>query len=432
MSLPRPSRRGFLLGSAGLAGAGMLGPRAWGGVSQPKHLVIVTAVGGWDMAYALDPKPGSPWVDGPDLDEDVDNVDDREAITTFSGIDVMTNEVKRPAVSAFFQAWASRCVLVRGVWVGSIAHEECRVRLLTGTTTPTRPDMGAMVGDALGRDRPLPYMDLGGVSYTGELAAISGRTGSTNQLGQLIDRSTLLLGPDNLLYPQYQPTRRADDAIQAWLQTRHDRFRQHWQGRPQTDQLLEDLDNARTRAAALREGGGDLSGALDRGLSGDFPTQIDVAIGLLTSGISHTVTLDSRLAWDTHDTNSTQHALHDTLFTHLNALAQGLTDAGLFEDTVVLVVSEMTRTPRRNEVGGKDHWPVSGALLLGGPLQGGRVIGGTSETVDALPIDLTTGLPDPTGTVLRYDHLAAGILRALDADSARWFPGVEALRGLVD
>jgi hypothetical protein len=115
----------------------------------------------------------------------------------------------------------------------------------------------------------------------------------------------------------------------------------------------------------------------------------------------------------------------------LNRFVGDLDDAGMLDDTVIAVVSEMSRTPRRNGAGGKDHWPVTSALFLGGPLAGGRVLGGTDDGLVGLTVDTATGRPDPGGRGLRYDHVVAGLLAAMDVDPGPWLPDAEVLGGFT-
>ena len=72
---------------------------------------------------------------------------------------------------------------------------------------------------------------------------------------------------------------------------------------------------------------------------------------------------------------------------HLPILDQGLTALlddlhrrGLDRDVSVVVWGEFGRTPRINANGGRDHWPaVSCALLAGGGMRTGQVIGSTNR-----------------------------------------------------
>ncbi len=64
----------------------------------------------------------------------------------------------------------------------------------------------------------------------------------------------------------------------------------------------------------------------------------------------------------------------------LTALVQDLYDRGLDRDVSVVVWGEFGRTPRINPDAGRDHWPqVSCALLAGGGMRTGQVIGATNR-----------------------------------------------------
>jgi hypothetical protein len=426
MRTRHPTRREVLQGAAAgltLSLSGLTRAAADSGC----HLIVVTALGGWDVTYCIDPKQGSKQVDGPAIDEDPDEPEDREAVSTLHGLTLQTNGFKRPALTAFFERWGQRTSVVNGLWIGSLSHSECQVRTLTGALSETRPDVAALVADGLGRDRPIPYMDLGGAGYAGELAALTGRTGATNQLKQLLDRTTVLQGPvgSGIRYPLFTAGASEDGLTQTWLEQQRARL-------SPTAHVArhEAYAEALGRAQALRDQGADFAAGLSQGTVRSLSSQVQLALELLQTGLAHTLSIDSGMNWDTHTDNHAQHALLQQLFTGLDALAEGLSTRGLLDRTVVAVLSEMTRTPRRNAEQGKDHWPVTSALLFGGPIANGT-LGGTDAGLDALPVDLVTGRPNPAGVVPRYDHFAAGLLAALEVDPARWFPGVTPLGGLT-
>jgi uncharacterized protein (DUF1501 family) len=87
----------------------------------------------------------------------------------------------------------------------------------------------------------------------------------------------------------------------------------------------------------------------------------------------------------------------------------------MIDDTNVLVLSEMSRTPHLNGAAGKDHWPVTSAMMLSAT-GGGRVLGGTDADTQALPVDFTTGAVDPGGQNLLYTNFAAGVMAACGVD----------------
>jgi hypothetical protein len=64
----------------------------------------------------------------------------------------------------------------------------------------------------------------------------------------------------------------------------------------------------------------------------------------------------------------------------LSALLEDLHQRGLDRDVSVVVWGEFGRTPTINKDGGRDHWPrVSCALLAGGAMKHGQVIGATDR-----------------------------------------------------
>lgn len=86
--------------------------------------------------------------------------------------------------------------------------------------------------------------------------------------------------------------------------------------------------------------------------------------------------------WDFHSDN-----FNGLKNTHLPQFDQGLAtliedlyERGLDKDVTVVAWGEFGRTPRINADAGRDHWPqVGGALLAGGGLRTGQVIGATDR-----------------------------------------------------
>lgn len=67
----------------------------------------------------------------------------------------------------------------------------------------------------------------------------------------------------------------------------------------------------------------------------------------------------------------------------LTTLLDDLKDRGMDKDVTVLVWGEFGRTPLINPKGGRDHWPTVGcALLAGGGIRAGQVIGATNHRAE--------------------------------------------------
>ena len=85
--------------------------------------------------------------------------------------------------------------------------------------------------------------------------------------------------------------------------------------------------------------------------------------------------------WDWHSGNF-KRARQDfpLLDQGISALVQDLHERGMEKDVSVVVWGEFGRTPKINENAGRDHWPkVSTALLAGGGMNHGQVIGSTTR-----------------------------------------------------
>jgi hypothetical protein len=89
--------------------------------------------------------------------------------------------------------------------------------------------------------------------------------------------------------------------------------------------------------------------------------------------------------WDTHSDNFKSCAQRiPKLDAALSALIEDLHARGLDKDVSVVVWGEFGRTPKINPQAGRDHWPqVSFALLAGGGLRTGQVIGSTDRHAEA-------------------------------------------------
>ncbi len=86
--------------------------------------------------------------------------------------------------------------------------------------------------------------------------------------------------------------------------------------------------------------------------------------------------------WDTHanafDTLSNR--LQPELDKGMGTLIADLAQRGLLDSTLVVWMGEFGRTPRINQDGGRDHWPNSWSVVMGGAgMKGGQVIGATDK-----------------------------------------------------
>jgi hypothetical protein len=85
--------------------------------------------------------------------------------------------------------------------------------------------------------------------------------------------------------------------------------------------------------------------------------------------------------WDTHGQNAaTVRNLSQTVDIGWGGLMRDLKERGLLETTLIVWMGEFGRTPKFPRPDGRDHWPNSfSAVLAGGGIKGGQVIGDTAD-----------------------------------------------------
>jgi hypothetical protein len=96
--------------------------------------------------------------------------------------------------------------------------------------------------------------------------------------------------------------------------------------------------------------------------------------------------------WDSHGDNFGLIKDHGSKLDQcLSALMDDLEQSNMLDNTLVIVWGEFGRTPKINKDAGRDHWPqVNSALLFGGGLRHGQVIGSTNrlgEYAQDRPVD---------------------------------------------
>jgi hypothetical protein len=124
----------------------------------------------------------------------------------------------------------------------------------------------------------------------------------------------------------------------------------------------------------------------------------------------------SNQVWDTHERNFP--ILKDNHLPNLDltysALMEDLDSRGLLDETLVVTMGEMGRTPKINENGGRDHWTFCYSVLLAGAgIRGGSVYG-ASDAHAAYVKDKPVRIRDICATIFHclgidpdmpvYDH----------------------------
>src|SRR4029079_12959823 len=105
-------------------------------------------------------------------------------------------------------------------------------------------------------------------------------------------------------------------------------------------------------------------------------------------------------SWDshTHSDDVKKHLL-PALDNALASLLEDLFQRGLLDETLVVCLGEMGRTPQANDRWGRGHWStLFPAVLAGGGIRGG-IVYGASDKDAAYPIDRPTSPEDLAATI---------------------------------
>lgn len=422
----RIHRRQLLQGTAAAAaGAASLGlPRLARADVAPANLkfLFVFNSGGWDPTRVFAPEFRNRNVD----------MELGASEETAGGIS-WVHHPARPAVTSFMEAWHTDLLVLNGLQVRSIAHEICTMIALTGDTSGFKPDMATVIASASGEQYTLPHLVLNGPSFPGDLGTAVARTGSQGQLEALLsgDIRSWTDVPVTELPRPYEGT--IDRYLARRAQARSD------QGVSSLDQSLAgDFRRSLTNAQGIK----DFRYVMDFTTSDTLASQAQVAVDALSTGLSRCVSLgfagNGGLGWDSHaDNDATQSSLFEALFTGLGQLVEllhatpGESATTLAEETVLVVQSEMGRTPQLNGTNGKDHWPYTSLMMMGPGLTTNRVIGGFDDGYVGNLVDLASGETTDSGRTLSAEAVGAALLAMADIDPAEHISGADPLTGIL-
>ena len=130
--------------------------------------------------------------------------------------------------------------------------------------------------------------------------------------------------------------------------------------------------------------------------------------------------------WDTHYNNfGLMVDYHGPILDWaLSALLDDLDDRGLLDQTLVVAMGEMGRTPKINATGGRDHWATCSTLWAGAGVKGGQIVGAT-DSIGGQPVTKPIDAAMVGATILDR----TGIDQATRAQM-KLLPGAEVVREL--
>ncbi len=344
--------------------------------------ITIAAGGGWDPTSFCDPKvniPGEP------------------EISQWARTGVVQTIASSPITyapfannAAFFTRFHGDTLVLNGVDTETNSHDTGVRNNWSGRVPPGYPSFSALAAAALGADLPLPYLTNAGYRETGGLSTYT-ELSSARDLQDLVDPNRVPNHDDRfyhdadelVLIEQHQADRLALLAERGGLL-------------PRSLRAIDNLALARASRDQLRalilSLPDDLVDSTDvNGFNNPLLQQAQLALICCSAGL--TVACDLEIGgFDTHQNHD------NSSRSRVQQLENGITylwdtaeELGLASRLVVLVASDFGRTPSYNDGNGKDHWPISSALIMAqGAAWTDRVIGLTDEGHNAISIDPDT------------------------------------------
>jgi hypothetical protein len=383
-------RIGVLGGALSLADVFRLQAAAGNQPSRPnKSVIMVYLLGGPSQLDTYDPKPGAPAeyrgefkpiktkVGGIDICElfprQAALMDRMSIIRSLSATapnghsdaEVMTGLSQVESLRAQHPCMGSVISSVRGMSANGVPPYVTMRKMSFPTATPLPTMLFYLQPGFLGRAH-LPLSLSGRVENLGQSEAVADL-----QLPPGVDHSRL--GERRELLAGFDTLRRDLDA--SGIASALDAF-QSQAFEIVTSRALRDALDVSKEALAVRERYG--SGKSFHGQ----PSHMLLARRLVEAGVGF---VEVALGyWDMHGPANVlgfphmRDQLCPTLDQSLSALLEDLHQRGLEKDVVVIVWGEFGRSPRINKDAGRDHWlPAMSAVIAGGGLQMGQVIGST-------------------------------------------------------
>ncbi|MEZ0312940.1 MAG: DUF1501 domain-containing protein, partial [Myxococcota bacterium] len=406
---------GTMLGRLARAAATPIAP-------ADRYFIFCYFAGGWDILLSLDPRDPALFNDATaattKINPGYNQLALKNPVTTPSGI------VFGPYIGGLAAHHDKICV-IRGMSMETLTHDVGRRRFLTGRPPSGLSARGTSAASWLtaktgGEAHPLPNIAMRVESYNVDVPSYATAL-KTNSVADLL---RALSASDPALAPQLA------DAIDALLSA---------QAECRTaSPMLVAAEASRKRAATMAQGG--LSSLFNFGANtpemaelrnywgfgandlASGPAQAAMAARAIMNGVSRCVSIQPAAGLDTHsaewvtDQGPRQKAGFDAVAKLMDTLAAEPYDdhSSWLDHTTIVGFSEFSRTPLINARGGRDHSLTNACFVAGGGVRGGTIVGRSSDiAMTPTTMNLTTGLYEPDGAIIRPEHVWQAIYESV-------------------
>ena len=298
----------------------------------------------------------------------------------------------------FFKRYAAELLVFNGLDYSVNNHAPCSRYMATGKLDSLAyPTFAALAAACRGPSCPLAFLTFGNYSATGNLVPMA-RVPYLPTLAKIANADCV---EGNARSPYHD--RFAEDRIEAALKDQAD-ARLSQARLPRVERAQSTLYAAQANSKALQRVTPHIPDQTPKERLGQ---QAEIALASFKAGVCVSANL-SIGQFDSHANNDRdQMKLIPELLAGIDYTLRRAEDLGIRDKLVVVMQSEMGRTPDYNKGDGKDHWSVGSIMFLGPGIKGNRLIGATDGGQFLVPIDPKTLRPagEGEGVRVRPEHL---------------------------
>lgn len=363
--------------------------------------VVFNASGGWDTTYLMDPK-GVEGINRLYQEGDIQTAGAHRFAPNAKHIEKgMSNE-------DFFAKYGPELRTFNGLDYSVNNHAPCARYMATGKLDSLAyPTFPALVAACFGSKAPLAFLTFGNYSATGNLVPMS-RVPYLQSLN-LLAKADSVEGNERAPYHEPFAADRIEAALEKQFEARVSEARL-----PRVERSQSMLYAAQVNSKALRR----VVPHIPKESSKErLHQQADIALASFKAGVCVSANL-SIGQFDSHNNNDVdQMKLIPEFLAGIDYVCRKAEELQLREKLVIIIQSEMGRTPTYNNGNGKDHWSIGSIQFLGKGISGNRVIGATDEKQQLVPIDpKSLALDKEKGIRVRPEHIHLAL---------RQFAGIE-------
>ncbi len=352
--------------------------------------VVFNASGGWDTTYLMDPK-GIGGINRLYQEGDIVTAGPHKFAPTAKHIKQgMSNE-------DFFAKYGVELRVFNGLDFSVNNHTPCARYMATGKLDSLAyPTFPALVAACRGSEAPLAFLTFGNYSATGNLVPMS-RVPYLQSLNLLANADGVEGNPRS---PYHDPfvSSRIEQALEAQFEARVSEARL-----PRVERSRSMLYAAQVSSKALQR----VVPFIPKEPSKDpLAQQVDISLAAFKGGVCVAANL-SIGQFDSHNNNDVdQMKLIPQFLAGIDHLMRKAEELKIREKLVVVIQSEMGRTPDYNKGNGKDHWSIGSIMFLGQGIAGNRVMGATDEKQQLVPVNpQTLAFDKEQGIRVRPEHV---------------------------